>query len=117
VLASDGALTRLLAAERELEALVAESRVRAQALINGAEARAQAHLSALDTELAGAAALVAARLRDESRVRLDEMKRETAEKVARLAQLDDAAIGHLAEWVVEQVLRADGGRPNGGRGL
>jgi hypothetical protein len=100
----ESALTRLLAFERELEAMLAESRARAASVVATAESAARAAQAVLEAELSDATTRLAARLKEESRVRAEVLDRESTRMAEQLDRLTDGEIDGLAEWVVAQVV-------------
>ncbi len=107
--APDSALARLLTTEARLETMLAECRAAAEARVRDAEAGAARRLDDVETELAAAAREMEVRLACE---RVDRLASATSRATADLAafeRLEDATVGVLADWVVEQVIDSAGG--------
>jgi vacuolar-type H+-ATPase subunit H len=99
-----GRLVRLLETERELDAMLEETRRRAAELIDAARARAKASLERFEAGLDAENNALGERIARERDRTIDSIRREAQRETARLNDLDDATIDALARFVVELVV-------------
>lgn len=104
--APESALARLLEVESRLEAMLADARTDADAILARARARAAARAEALVAELAAADAELSVTLGAEAEKRIATERAALATVQARYAAVDEPRHAELTAWVVEQVLRA-----------
>jgi hypothetical protein len=101
-------LSRLLATEIELEAMLKEARREAKELVEAAQIVADDRIRQLESQLEGENRKLRERvLRDQDRA-IDSIQREAQRETERLDRLDDAKISELGYYVVDLLL----GRPD-----
>ena len=99
------ALTRLLSTEARLEAMVAEARERADAMVRDAELRCSARLAAVDAELRDALEAAQGRHADECAARIAALEQGTKAATSRYEAAAAGQVESLAHWVASQVLQ------------
>lgn len=102
------ALSRLLDTEARLEAMVAEARERADAVVREAESRCSARLAAVDAELRDALAAARSRHAGECAARIALLERESEAALRRYEAVAGERAEELARWLANQVLREMG---------
>ena len=99
------ALTRLLSTETQLEAMVAEARERADAVVRDAESKRSARLAAVDTEVRDALEAARSRHAGDCAARIAVLERETQASIRRYEDVAGDRVEVLAHWVARQVLQ------------
>jgi vacuolar-type H+-ATPase subunit H len=108
-----GRLVRLLETERELDAMLEETRRKAAELIEAARTEAKKSLERFEAGLEAENNSLGERIARERDRTIDSIRREAERETTRLNDLDNATIKALARFVVELVVGEfeSGGHP------
>lgn len=108
-----GRLVRLLETERQLDAMLEETRRRAAEMVGAARAQAKASLERFEAGLEAENKSLGERIARERDRSIDSIRREAERETGRLNDLDDTKIEALARFVVGLVVGEfeSGGHP------